>query len=478
MAFAAALTEKRGPRVGDAASLWNFTPAPGWTREEVNVLRLCLMKCGVGQWMQILNLGLLPGKMIQQLNGQTQRLLGQQSLAAYTGLRVDVDRIRVDNEARTDATRKAGLIIYDGPALTKEMKAELREEAQRKYGLTAEHLKAVDEQLEELAAAMRSAAAPGCGVAAGAAAAASRGDGAAAAAATAEAAMVTLDPDLGALLAVPIEQLPTDKLVQLLVRLRNRLACLDDRLRARQGLAPRAGPRWAGEGGAAAMLDATTAAYGAAAAAFAQVTAAAAAAVPAAGANGGSLLAEATAARVRSGTGAGTARPPAGPSARKRNSTGGKARGSRQARAQRDADEWSSEQEEEEAGGGSENAGPGVGPYGQRAACGVKRKPSGEAGGADGDASGVTAASADGAAARRGSRAKRAARYDPYIDEYDVGDEAGGIGGGGSGGVTAPAEAVAALTAMGFSQSKARGALRECHFNVELAVEWLFANCV
>lgn len=39
------------------------------------------MKYGVGRWVQILETGLLPGKMIQQLNGQTQRLLGQQSLA-------------------------------------------------------------------------------------------------------------------------------------------------------------------------------------------------------------------------------------------------------------------------------------------------------------------------------------------------------------------------------------------------------------
>lgn len=66
--------------------------------------------------MQILDTGLLPGKLIQQLNGQTQRLLGQQSLAAYTGLRVDVDRIRQDNEARVDAQRKSGLIIYNGRA--------------------------------------------------------------------------------------------------------------------------------------------------------------------------------------------------------------------------------------------------------------------------------------------------------------------------------------------------------------------------
>ena len=97
-----------------APARWNFTPSPGWTKEEVQVLKLCLMKHGVGRWVQILSDGLLPGKLIQQLNGQTQRLLGQQSLAAYTGLCVDVDRIRADNEARTDAERKQGLIINTG----------------------------------------------------------------------------------------------------------------------------------------------------------------------------------------------------------------------------------------------------------------------------------------------------------------------------------------------------------------------------
>lgn len=45
------------------------------------MLKLCLMKYGVGKWVQILETGLLPGKLIQQLNGQAQRLLGQQSLA-------------------------------------------------------------------------------------------------------------------------------------------------------------------------------------------------------------------------------------------------------------------------------------------------------------------------------------------------------------------------------------------------------------
>ena len=44
-------------------------------------LKLALAKFGIGRWVQIMDSGVLPGKLIQQLNGQTQRLLGQQSLA-------------------------------------------------------------------------------------------------------------------------------------------------------------------------------------------------------------------------------------------------------------------------------------------------------------------------------------------------------------------------------------------------------------
>jgi hypothetical protein len=60
---------------------WNFTPSPGWTKDESLILKLCLMKFGIGQWVQIQATGLLPGKLIQQLCGATQRLCGQQSLA-------------------------------------------------------------------------------------------------------------------------------------------------------------------------------------------------------------------------------------------------------------------------------------------------------------------------------------------------------------------------------------------------------------
>ena len=61
--------------------MWNFTPSPGWSAEEAAILRICLLHFGVGRWLQIIDCGLLPGKLIQQLSGQTQRLLGQQSLA-------------------------------------------------------------------------------------------------------------------------------------------------------------------------------------------------------------------------------------------------------------------------------------------------------------------------------------------------------------------------------------------------------------
>eukprot|EP00963_Diacronema_lutheri_P014231 scaffold2858_cov659-Pavlova_lutheri.AAC.202 len=141
---------KRGPKVGDAASLWNFTQSPGWTLEEADVLRYALMAIGVGRWVQIVESNVLPGKLIQQLYGQTQRLIGQQSLAAYTGLCVDVDRIREDNLAKKDVDRKAGLVIYSGPNPTKEMKESWRIEAVQKYGLTGEQVKLAEQKLLEL----------------------------------------------------------------------------------------------------------------------------------------------------------------------------------------------------------------------------------------------------------------------------------------------------------------------------------------
>ena len=139
------MAELAGPKIGDARSLWNFTPSPGWTKEEVGVLRLCLMKFGVGMWVQIVESGVLPGKQIQQLNGQTQRFLGQQSLAEYTRLKVDVDAIRADNLAKQgpEIYRKNGLITNQGGKLKPDALRALREANEAKYGLTDEQVNAI-----------------------------------------------------------------------------------------------------------------------------------------------------------------------------------------------------------------------------------------------------------------------------------------------------------------------------------------------
>ena len=139
------MAELAGPKIGDARSLWNFTPSPGWTKEEVGVLRLCLMKFGVGMWVQIVEAGVLPGKQIQQLNGQTKRFLGQQSLAEYTRLKVDVDAIRADNLAKQgpEIYRKNGLITNQGGKLKPDALRALREANEAKYGLTDEQVEAI-----------------------------------------------------------------------------------------------------------------------------------------------------------------------------------------------------------------------------------------------------------------------------------------------------------------------------------------------
>ena len=139
------MAELAGPKIGDARSLWNFTPSPGWTKEEVGVLRLCLMKFGVGMWVQIVDSGVLPGKQIQQLNGQTQRFLGKQSLAEYTRLKVDVDAIRADNLAKQgpEIYRKNGLITNQGSKMKPDALRELRAANEAKYGLTDEQVDAI-----------------------------------------------------------------------------------------------------------------------------------------------------------------------------------------------------------------------------------------------------------------------------------------------------------------------------------------------
>jgi len=64
----------------ESKSLWNNTLSPGWSIEEVFILKLALQKFGVGRWKRIIESECLPGKSIGQIYLQTQRIMGQQSL--------------------------------------------------------------------------------------------------------------------------------------------------------------------------------------------------------------------------------------------------------------------------------------------------------------------------------------------------------------------------------------------------------------
>lgn len=60
----------------ESRSVWNYSLSPGWTKEEVEVLKLLLQREGIGKWTSIVKTEALPSKTIQQMYLQTQRLLG------------------------------------------------------------------------------------------------------------------------------------------------------------------------------------------------------------------------------------------------------------------------------------------------------------------------------------------------------------------------------------------------------------------
>eukprot|EP00347_Sterkiella_histriomuscorum_P006048 403354260 len=139
---AAIMAGNQNKKIAESKSLWNYALSPGWTQQEVEILKIALMKFGVGRWSAINKSGVLPTKQIQQCYLQTQRLIGQQSLAEFMGLHLDIDRIAADNKQKR-GIRKQGFLVNQGCKLTPEEKDELRKINQEKYGLTAEHVEAI-----------------------------------------------------------------------------------------------------------------------------------------------------------------------------------------------------------------------------------------------------------------------------------------------------------------------------------------------
>ena len=52
-------------RLGQSVSLWNYALSPGWNHQEVEILKIAVMKFGVGKWSALEKSQVLPGKMIQ-----------------------------------------------------------------------------------------------------------------------------------------------------------------------------------------------------------------------------------------------------------------------------------------------------------------------------------------------------------------------------------------------------------------------------
>ena len=51
-------------KVGQSRSLWNFVLSPGWDPREAEILKIALMKFGVGRWVIISKSECLPNKTI------------------------------------------------------------------------------------------------------------------------------------------------------------------------------------------------------------------------------------------------------------------------------------------------------------------------------------------------------------------------------------------------------------------------------
>ena len=67
----------KNQKTGQSASLWNTSLSPGWTALETKLLKVAVMKFGIGKWTALYNAKILPTKLIMSCYLQLQRLMGQ-----------------------------------------------------------------------------------------------------------------------------------------------------------------------------------------------------------------------------------------------------------------------------------------------------------------------------------------------------------------------------------------------------------------
>lgn len=102
---------------------------------------------GVGKWRQIEAAKVLPSKNIQQMYLQTQRIIGQQSIAEFMGLHLDIDAIAKKNAANLTGKRKMGFLINEEDMLTKEEKLRRQAHNKEQYGLSEDEIEEIRRKL-------------------------------------------------------------------------------------------------------------------------------------------------------------------------------------------------------------------------------------------------------------------------------------------------------------------------------------------
>lgn len=130
-----ALWSARHKSSTDSKSLWNFTLSPGWSEDEIKVLRLAIMRHGMGRWSEVQRY--IPGKTTAQIYLQTQRMVGQQSLAEFGDIRLDPLAVNAANAALQGpgVKRKGGVIVNTGDNMTAEVLRARRAANIEKYGI-------------------------------------------------------------------------------------------------------------------------------------------------------------------------------------------------------------------------------------------------------------------------------------------------------------------------------------------------------
>ena len=92
---------------------YHLTLSPGWTSQEIGMLKRLIKRFGLGNWSRIIASGYLPGKTVSQLVSQTSKLIGQQSLWEFKGFHINVDHLKAFVDLKQGIRRK-GLLIHSG----------------------------------------------------------------------------------------------------------------------------------------------------------------------------------------------------------------------------------------------------------------------------------------------------------------------------------------------------------------------------